>query len=58
MEQVILDQKSIADLSGLVEEIQLWLESLELASDPEIMESLKRSQEQIKNRDFGNWDDL
>ena len=58
MEQVILDKKAIVELSGLVEEIQLWLESLELASDPEIMESLKKSQEQIKNRDFGSWDDL
>ena len=58
MEQVILDEKAISDLSGLVEDLQLWLESLELASDPKVMESLKISREQIKNREFGNWDDL
>ena len=58
MNQVVLNKSSIVELSNLVEEIQLWLESLELASNPEIMESLRKSQEQIKNRDFGSWDEL
>ena len=58
MEQVCLDKSSIIELAGLVEEIQLWLESLELSSDSEIMESLRKSKEEIKNRDFADWNDL
>ena len=58
MESVTLDKKSLFELSNLVEEIQLWLESLELASDSEFVESMKRSEEQIKNRDFADWNEL
>lgn len=58
MEQINLDKESINELSGLVEEIQLWLESLELASDTEFKESMKRSEEQIKKRDFADWNEL
>ena len=58
METVTIDKKIIIDLSRMVEEMQEKLESLELASDPELMESLKKSEEQIKNREFANWDDL
>ena len=58
METVNVDRKVIVDLARMIEEINDRMESLELASDPEIMESLKRSEEQIKNRDFGDWDEL
>jgi hypothetical protein len=58
MEGVCLDKESIGKLSDLVGELQLWIESLELASDPEFVESMKRSEEQIKNGEVGNWDDL
>lgn len=55
---ICIDKKALAELSSLAEEIQLWIESLELANDSELMASLKKSKEEIKRRDFGNWDDL
>ena len=55
---VTFDRKILFDLMKQLEEMQLKLESLELASDPEFMESLKKSEEQIKNREFANWDEL
>ncbi len=58
MEQVCLDKKSITELAGLVEEIQLWLESLELSNDPEFMESLRKSEEEIKKGDVVDFDEL
>lgn len=58
METVTIDKKAIADLVRLKEEMDLIIESLELISDKEFMESHKRAKEQIKNRDFANWDDL
>lgn len=39
-------------------EEELKKESLELMKDKKLMESLKRSKEQIKNRDFADWDEL
>ena len=58
MEQVTLNKDSIVELSNLVEDIQLWLESLELASNSEFVESMKKSEEQIKNKDFADWNEL
>ncbi len=58
MENITLDRNSVGELANLVEEIQLWLESFELSSNPEFMESMKRSEEQIKNRDFADWNEL
>lgn len=58
MEQIKLDRKAIVDLAKKIEDINDRMESLILASDPEFMESLKRSKEQIKNREFADWDDL
>ena len=40
------------------EEFDLIVDSIELSNDPEVMESLKRSEEQIKNRDFSDWNEL
>ena len=58
MEQIKVDRKAIADLVRIKEEFDNIIESLELMSDPEFMESLKKSKEQIKNREFANWDEL
>jgi PHD/YefM family antitoxin component YafN of YafNO toxin-antitoxin module len=55
---ITFDRKILLDLMEQLEEMQLKLESLELASNQEIMESLKKSEEQIKNREFVNWDEL
>ena len=45
-------------LNDMIEEFQLMKESLELMQDEEVMESLKKSKEQIKNRDFADWNEL
>jgi len=58
METITIDKKIIFDLSNLIEEVQLKLESLELMNNPEVMKSLQISEEQIKNREFAGWDEL
>jgi len=58
METITIDKKIIFDLSNLIEEMQLKLESLELMNNPKAMKSLQISKEQIKNREFANWDEL
>jgi len=58
MESITIDKQVITDLSKMVEELQNKIESLELASNPELMESLKRSKEQIEKGDLVNFDDL
>ena len=58
MEAITIDRKVLADLIRLKEEFDLVVESLELMSDKEFMKSLKKSEEQIKNREFANWDEL
>ena len=55
---VCIDRKIILDLSKMIQEMSDRIESLELASDPEFMESLKKSDEEVKNREFADWDDL
>ena len=57
-ETLTIDKKAFAELIDEFEELQLKLESLELMSNPDFMESLRKSEEQIKNRDFANWDEL
>ena len=58
METITINRRAFADIARLVEELEDRIESLELMSDPEFMESLKKSEEQIKNREFANWDEL
>lgn len=58
METITIDKKALTDLIRLKEEFDLIVESLELASNPEIMESLRRSKEQIKKGELVNFDDL
>ena len=58
METVTIERKNIVELIELATELEDRLESLELMSNPEVMESHRKAKEQIKNRDFANWDDL
>ena len=58
MENVTIERKNILELAKLAAELEGRIESLELMSDPEVMESHKRAKEQIKNREFANWDEL
>ena len=58
METVTIPRKDVALLIKLAAELEDRLESLELMSDPEVMASHKRAKEQIKNREFANWNEL
>jgi hypothetical protein len=58
METMTIDKKIFTDLVMQVNELNDQMESLEIMSNPEIMKSLKKSEEQIKNRDFADWNEL
>ena len=57
-ENICINKEDIVIMSRLIEELQSRLEALELASDSEFMKSLKKSKEEIKKRDFADWDAL
>jgi len=58
MEEVCIDKSAIEDLARLTNEINDRVESLELMSDKRFMASLKKSDEQVKKREFVDWDAL
>ncbi len=58
MGTLTIDRQAIVDLMKLTNELNDRVESIELMSDPEFMKSLKISKEQIKNREFANWNEL
>ena len=57
-ESITIDKKIIRELMESIEDIQLKLESIELSSNKEFMTSLKKSKEEIKNRDFADWNEI
>ncbi|MEK6914802.1 MAG: hypothetical protein AABW83_04080 [Nanoarchaeota archaeon] len=58
METVKIDKKIFQDFSKLLRETREKLEAIELASDPELMESLRKSKEEITNGEIVDFDDL
>ncbi len=58
METLNVDKNAIRELASMIEEIHNRIESLELASNPEFMKSLKKSGEEIKNGDIVSFDEL
>ena len=59
MESTICIRKdAIIDLIKLKDRFDTIIESLELMADKEFMESYNKSKEQIKKRDFADWDEL
>ena len=59
MESTICIRKdAIKDLVRLKEEFDSIIDSIEMMSDKEFMESYKKSKEQIKKREFDDWDEL
>ena len=58
MEQIKVDKRAIVDLAKRIEDINDRIESLMLASDPEFMRSLERSEKQVRNREFADWNEL
>lgn len=55
---IVIQKQAIVDLVRIKEEFNLIVESLELMEDKEFMESYQNAKEQIKNRDFDDWDSL
>lgn len=55
---VKVNKRAIMDLIRLKDEFDTVIESLELMSDREFMASYKKAKEQIKNRDFVDWNEL
>ena len=59
MEQTILiNREAVEDLVKVKEEFDAIVESIELMSDKEFMNSYNKSKEQIKKREFADWNAL
>ena len=53
-----VSKEAILDLVRVKDEFDAIIESLELMSDKEFMNSYKKSKEQIKKREFADWNEL
>ena len=51
-------REAINDLVKLRDEFDAVIDSLELMADKDFMESYKKSKEQVKKRDFADWNEL
>ena len=58
MTPVTVNKEALNDLIRLKEEFDTVIESLELMANKEFMDSYKKAKEQIKNRDFADWNEL
>jgi hypothetical protein len=56
--KIMMDQSAILDLVRLTHEINDRVESLELMGDEKFMTSFRKAREQIKKRDFADWNAL
>ena len=55
---ITINKDTILDLLRVKEEFDSIIESLELMSDKKFMNSYKKSKEQVKKRDFADWNEL
>ena len=58
MDTINIKKEAIIDLLRIKDEFDSVIESLELMSDEDFMNSYKKSKEQITNRDFDEWNEL
>ncbi len=58
METITIDRQIIFDLSKQISELNDKMETLEIISNPKIMDSLKKSKEQIINGELVDFDEL
>ena len=58
MESLSIKKQDFVDFMKSLEELRLKIESFELMHNKEFMDSLKKSEEEVKNRDFADWDEL
>jgi len=57
-ETLTINKSAIADLLRLKEEFDSVVESIELMSNKEFMDSYKKAKEQVKKREFCDWNAL
>jgi len=55
---IAVNKEAILDLVRVKDEFDSIVESLELMSDEEFMSSYKKAKEQVKKRDFADWNEL
>lgn len=58
MKEVSITKSAIEDLARLTNEINDRVESLELMGNKKFITSLKKAKEQIKKRNFADWNVL
>ena len=57
-ETITVNRQAISDLIRVKEEFDSIVESLELMADKNFMDSYKKAKEQVKKRDFADWNEL
>ncbi len=55
---VNITKQAIVDLLKIKDDFDAVIESLELMSDQDFMDSYNQSKKQIEKREFVDWDDL
>ena len=55
---ITINKEALSDLLKLKEEFNSIVEPLELMADKEFMDSYKKSREQVKKREFEDWNAL
>ena len=57
-ETILINREAVKDLVKVKEEFDAIVESIELMSDKVFMNSYNKSKEQIKKREFADWNAL
>jgi hypothetical protein len=55
---VSVNKEAIMDLLRIKDEFDAVIESLELMSDERFMSSYRKARQQVKKREFADWNDL
>ncbi len=58
MGTITINKQALADLIRVKEEFDVIVESLELMSNKEFMDAYEKAKEQVKKREFEDWNDL
>ncbi len=58
MKTIQINKQAIVDLVRVKEDFDAIIESLELMSDKKFMESYNKSKQQVKKREFDDWNAL
>lgn len=58
METITINKQAVEDLLKVKNDFDSIVESIELMSNPQFMKSYSKAKEQIKKRDFDEWNKL